>query len=79
MFEKMRFSVVHRSSQLKSSFNFKIQIIRILPFRILSEISGTAAMIVGFNSDASPLEPFLILEDLSDRVKVEEYPMPIPK
>ena len=36
-------------------------------------------MIVGCNSDASPFDPFLILDDLSDKVKVEEYPMPIPK
>ena len=37
-----------------------------------SEISGTAGMIVGFNTDASPFEPFLIFDDLSDSVWVDE-------
>ena len=78
MFERMHFSVVHHSSQLKSCYSL-IDSIKDIPFLILSDISGTAAMMVGCNSDASPFEPFFILDDLSDNVKVDEYPIPTPK
>ena len=47
-------------------------------FLILSDISGTAAMTVGRNSEASPLLPFLMREDLSEIVSVDPYPTLIP-
>ena len=43
-----------------------------LPLRMRSDISGTAGMIVGFSTEASPFEPFLIFDDLSDKVCVDE-------
>ena len=37
-----------------------------------SDISGTAGIMVGLSTEASPFEPFLIFDDLSDSVCVEE-------
>jgi len=40
--------------------------------------TGTAVMTVGFNMDASPFVPRLILLDVSIIVKGVEYPIRIP-
>lgn len=40
--------------------------------------TGTAVIIVGFNTDASPFVPRLILLDVSIMVNGVEYPILIP-
>ena len=45
------------------------------PSRTRSRIAGTAAIIVGANTEASPLVPLFILFDVSVSVSGEPYPI----
>ena len=49
-----------------------IRVIYNVPLRMRSEISGTAGIMDGLSTAASPFEPFLIRDDLSDKVRVDE-------
>lgn len=48
------------------------------PSRTRSSIAGTAVINVGANIEASPFVPFLILFDVSVRVKGDPYPIAPP-
>lgn len=50
----------------------------VMPLQILSKISGTAVMHVGFKTLASPLDPFIIFVLVSIKVFADEYPIGTP-